>query len=340
MSFCQTAPDVTAVECSLKPGIPEVIYPGEQIIFKEAMVGSSQMTNIEFGNSPTKTDIYFLADATGSMNGILNSVKANFLKLAAETDKMGDVAYGVGIFRDERELTSGFRNVEPITTSLDKARAALSKFAAKDGLDSPEGNLVALYQIATQPKNIGWRDGARRVILFIGDNPGHEPSCVKGIEGAVTRERVIMLLNGANIAVISLTFSTPGLDGVPSLFGCRTGAAAKGGQGTAIAKATGGRIIKGYDSTFNVADVVGAIKMLTKEVSVVQNSCKGFVDIEFGRKLPTFLEFGSSVEATLKPMQSICKLGKYYMCQLVFKESGVVLPKLVIKFNLLKCPTA
>ena len=52
--------------------------------------------------SPTsaKVDIFFLADTTGSMGGTLASVQAGAAEIMAGLAGLGDVAYGVGEYRD------------------------------------------------------------------------------------------------------------------------------------------------------------------------------------------------------------------------------------------------
>ena len=131
-------------------------------------------------SAPPKADVYLLADTTGSMGSVLASVAAGASAILNNPALAGfDVAWGVGNYRDF-PVDGGIHNsfafahqVSP-TTTLPVADAAISAWVAGEGADGPEGQLYALHQIATDA-GIGWRPDARRILVWFGDAPGHDP---------------------------------------------------------------------------------------------------------------------------------------------------------------------
>src|SRR5207249_1219633 len=119
---------------------------------------------------------------------------------------------------------------------LGAVAGAINAWQADGGGDTPEAQLFALDQVAQCP-GTGWRPGAKRIIVWFGDAPGHEPVCPgawpdeaagPGAAGScdtmvVHRHSIdittlVALLQNQNIVVvaISLTTGAPGgLNGNP-----------------------------------------------------------------------------------------------------------------------------
>lgn len=53
---------------------------------------------------------------------------------------------------------------------------AVATWSASGGSDGAEGQFFALHALAVDPA-IGWRPGARRIVVWFGDYPGHDPIC-------------------------------------------------------------------------------------------------------------------------------------------------------------------
>ncbi|MGH9665953.1 MAG: hypothetical protein ACRD9L_16125 [Bryobacteraceae bacterium] len=227
---------------------------------------------------PAKADVYFLADTTGSMTGILNAVKAGANNILAALNALGvDMAFGVGNYKDfESGDPYAFRHQISPTNSTAPVTAAINTWSALGGGDIPEAGLFALDSLAVPPGGpIGWRAGSKRIVVWFGDAPGHDPICtqVSGVAAAITEATVTAKLAAESIAVLAISTANPGLDNDP-----KSGAAgyvAKcgppgglPGQGTRIANSTGGVFVTGI----NAGNIVNTIVNLVKgAVAVIQN---------------------------------------------------------------------
>lgn len=202
-------------------------------------------------SAPPKADVYLLADTTGSMGSVLASVAAGASAILNNPALAGfDVAWGVGNYRDF-PVDGGIHNsyafahqVSP-TTVLATADAAISAWSAGEGSDGPEGQLFALHQIATDPA-IGWRPDAKRILVWFGDAPGHDPipTAFTGLAADITEASATTDLTGANITVVAVSTTTGfanALDDDPTVgafdYPAPGGAA---GQATRITAATAG----------------------------------------------------------------------------------------------------
>ena len=172
-----------------------------------------------------KADIYFLADTTGSMTSILASVKAGAgAILAALGGGPLDVVFGVGNYKDfPIPLSSpyAFQHQLNPTANAVNVTNAINAWTASDGRDGPEGQLFALNQLAQNPGgSIGWRANSKRIIVWFGDAPGHDPVC-KAISGAgqdVTEASATANLVNQKITVLAISTVTgfpAGLDDNP-----------------------------------------------------------------------------------------------------------------------------
>ena len=86
--------------------------------------------------SPTtaKVDVFFLADTTGSMGGTLANVQAGAAAIMSGTAGLGDVAYGVGEYKDEGDIFT-YRLNQNITTNTTDVQTGINAWAASGGGD-------------------------------------------------------------------------------------------------------------------------------------------------------------------------------------------------------------
>jgi hypothetical protein len=217
-----------------------------------------------------KADVYFLADTTGSMGGVLAAVQAGANNVLATLNGLGlDLAFGVGNYKDfPPKAPSPFTHQLAPTSAAAAVAAAIGTWSAIGGGDLPEGQLLALDALAQAPGgSIGWRAGARRIIVWIGDAPGHDPICtaVSGGANAITEASVTAALAAQNIALLAISTATPGLDADP-----KTGATdytgtcgapgGSAGQGTRLAAATGGKFVTGVNPGTIVNTIIDLVK--------------------------------------------------------------------------------
>jgi hypothetical protein len=180
-----------------------------------------------------KIDVFFLADSTGSMGGLIDGVKTNVTTILANTSGLGDVAYGVGEYRDVGDIFV-YRLNQDITKDLSLVNAGINLWFADGGGDWEEAALYALTQMAN---GAAWRPGSTRLALWFGDAPSHDPD---GPTPGVTLSQAIAALQAQLIKVEALDLS--GLNSY--------------GQAQAIADATGGQ----YYSSVDVTQIVNEIK--------------------------------------------------------------------------------
>jgi hypothetical protein len=218
---------------------------------------------------PAKADVYFLADTTGSMSAILGAVQAGASNiLAALAGLPQDIAFGVGNYKDFAQGDPyGFRHQVSPTSAASTVIAAITAWAASGGGDIPEAGLFALNSLAVPPgPGIGWRPDSKRIVVWFGDAPSHDPICA-AVSGAatVTESGTIASLAAQGITVLAISTATPGLDDDPTAnadgYGGQCGApGGLAGQGTRIAAATGGAFSTGIDAGNVVSAIISIVK--------------------------------------------------------------------------------
>jgi hypothetical protein len=222
---------------------------------------------------PPKADVYLLADTTGSMGEVLAAVAAG--STAIVTDPLlsaFDVAWGVGNYRDfpiPAPNSYAFQHQLSPTTSAANATLAISTWTANEGSDGSEGQLFALEQIATDPA-IGWRPDSKRILVWFGDAPGHDPICaaISGLGVDVTEGTATAALAAAKITVVAVSTTTgffsgldddPTSDAVDYAGSCPVGGSAGQASRIVAGAAPGGSHTTGIDAGTIVATLSGLI---------------------------------------------------------------------------------
>lgn len=175
---------------------------------------------------PPKSDLVLLADTTGSMGSAIANVKANassVMNTVRASDS--DSQFGAASYRDSGDGADFYRLNQAVTPSIPDAQNGINQWSAGGGGDVPEGQLNALFHLATDGAT-GFRPGSTRNIAWFGDSNGHDPS------GGHTLADVIAALQAAHIRVIAIPVTTGFGNGLDN-----------GGQATAIASATGGIVL-------------------------------------------------------------------------------------------------
>jgi hypothetical protein len=225
-----------------------------------------------------KADVYFLADTTGSMESVLAAVQAGANNILTTLNGLGlDLMFGVGNYKDFPPASpSPFTHQLNPTNIAANITSAIGTWSATGGGDIPEGQFLALNQLAQPPGgSIGWRADAKRIIVWFGDAPGHEPICtaISGLGSAITEASITAKLVAEQMVVLAISTATPGLDADPvsvsvdytSTCGAPGGTA---GQATRLAAATGGALVTGI----NPANIVNTIiTLVTTAVSSINN---------------------------------------------------------------------
>jgi hypothetical protein len=182
-------------------------------------------------------DVFFLADTTGSMGGTIGSVQTGASTILTNTAGLGNVAWGVGEYKDNGDVYV-YRLNQAITTSQSAVTAGINMWSASGGGDYQEADLYALKQMANDPAT-AWRTGSTRIGIWFGDASGHDPSG----PDSTTEVQATAALVAQNIKIQAVDVGS--LDDT--------------GQGTRIAAATGGQYFSGIDTSTIVDTIQDAI---------------------------------------------------------------------------------
>lgn len=146
----------------------------------------------------TDVDIFFLADNTGSMGGLIDSVQLNSqsilnaLKGDSRFDKV-NMQFGVGAYLGDpsefsETMNTSYQLLQTITSDDVLINSAINNWSATGGGDWEEGNFYAIQQALTNgegtirddalksQKITGWREGAEKVVVVFGDAPSWQNS--------------------------------------------------------------------------------------------------------------------------------------------------------------------
>jgi hypothetical protein len=233
----------------------------------------------------SKADVYLLADTTGSMGSIINAVKAGANAILGADYGPIDIAFGVGNYKDLPATNPPFAHQLAPDTNAAAVTAAINTWSASGGGDTPEGQLFALNALAEAPGGaIGWRADSKRIILWFGDAPGHDPICagISGLGFDITEASATARLVGGGggdvITVLAISTDTGvvgALNGDPTAGGDYGGTCGIGGapnQATRITAATGGQHVSGINAAAivdTIIDLIEAAVLAINQVTLV-----------------------------------------------------------------------
>jgi uncharacterized repeat protein (TIGR01451 family) len=218
------APGVTPASVSL------TLLPGQS-----ALVPKS----VETSPIPPKPDILFLADTTGSMGGAITNIRTNATAIMNDVRvEQADAQFGAAEYRDFNcSDPFAYRLNQAITPSIADVQTGINAWVTGDGCDTPEAQLNALFELASNPAT-GFRPGSSRIVAWFGDASGHDPS------GGHTLAQTIAALQAASIRVVAVNVNSGFGDGLNAT-----------GQASAVATATGGSFFPGATND-QVADAI------------------------------------------------------------------------------------
>src|SRR5215813_7535643 len=124
-----------------------------------------------------------------------------------------------------RPSANGGGHDQALTANIANVQAGIGSWTALGGCDTPESQINALFQLATNA-SAGFRSNSTRIIAWFGDSNGHDPSFGHSLTSAINA------LVAAKIRVIAVPVITASGNGLDST-----------GQATAVANATGGVVL-------------------------------------------------------------------------------------------------
>lgn len=251
---------------------PITIQPDSNVLTLDPVetVDETITVSVPKNGGAAKADVYFLADTTGSMKPVLAAVQAGANNVLTALNGLGlDLMFGVGNYKDFPPATpSPFTHqLDPTNAAADVA-AAIGAWSATGGGDIAEAQFLAFEQLAQVPGGtIGWRVGAKRIIVWIGDAPGHDPICtsISGLGADITEASATAALVAQQITVLAISTAIPGLEADPAPVSsdysgtCRT-VGGIAGQATRVASATGGAVVTGINPGTIVNIIIDLVK--------------------------------------------------------------------------------
>lgn len=220
-------------------------------------------------------DVYFLADTTADMSSSIGTVQAAASSIMNTLHtSYPQMAFGVGNYKDFPIPPLGtnpycFLNQLPSTTNILDAQAAITSWTASDGGDASDGQIYALQELASNP-NIGWRPGAKHIIVWFGNSPGHDEICPV-FTGSLAHSELVLrnMLTSAGITVLAVDLNSDpslGLNGAPTPLNtsdyntfCGPQPFGTAGQANRITAATNGLYINSSDANTIVSNITGFI---------------------------------------------------------------------------------
>ena len=197
------------------------IAVGKDVVVDASSRGLEEGERLSFSSSfardPLPVDILFLSDTTGSMGRLTNAAAREADEIVARTATLGDVAWGVGSYRDFPTAPWGgqsdypFQLDQALTEDPGEAAAGLRSWFPSGGADRKESGLFALQQLAADPAT-GFRPGSDRYLLWFGDQPSHDPLDTPGYPGP-TLDETIAALTAADITVLGVDVGNLNGDG-------------------------------------------------------------------------------------------------------------------------------
>jgi hypothetical protein len=274
-------PDVSPVPAEVMDAVRVTVDPAvDNLRLGECDTVTEKITvTIPASAAVAPADIYFLADNTGSMGSVIAAVQAGASAILGPLGSLAGLQFGVGEYRDfdnAGDASLAFQNLQPITANTAAVTTAINTWSASGGGDLPEAQFYALDQVAGSPA-IGWRSGVKRIVVWLGDAPGHDPICAaaSGLGYDITEASVTSKLVANQVTVLAVSvfdgFEAPnGLNDDPTnlvspLNPAYAACGAPGGtpgQATRIAAATGGIVVNGVDPSAVVATIIAELKAL------------------------------------------------------------------------------
>lgn len=137
-------------------------------------------------DTPPATDVLLIFDTTGSMTGALSAAKAEIESSMQRIDgDLPSVNYAVAQVRDYASLygdpgDSPWQVNQPMTGDRASILSAVDALQAEGGGTAPESYARALWE-ARSDGAVGWRPGAKRVVVLVGDSYPHDNDLDEGI---------------------------------------------------------------------------------------------------------------------------------------------------------------
>ncbi|MCA9580504.1 MAG: VWA domain-containing protein [Myxococcales bacterium] len=149
---------VSAAGCGAKSGleVPDAVAP-DALCVEVPADGGTVPLDLQTNARLVSADVVFLIDTSSSMGREIAAIRSGIRERLAPAfqAEIPDVAIGVAEFVDFPVRPHGgpndipFAQLQPVTTDLRRVQEAVDQIELRNGLDEPESQVEALYQLAT-----------------------------------------------------------------------------------------------------------------------------------------------------------------------------------------------
>ena len=157
--------------------------------------------NVTIPEMPPKADVVFAFDLTSSMSGIIAKAKANASEIMTALNATGvDINYGVMSYMDypHRYDSCGYNHTygssafgdyayslnQSLTSDQTAVNDTINGLSLGSGGDGPQDYTRIFYESYADP-SVGWRPGAKRILVNFGDNVPHDCNLNEGVPGKI-----------------------------------------------------------------------------------------------------------------------------------------------------------
>ena len=159
------------------------LFRNQPIYGRTASVLMRDINKIEakMVNDGGDIDIVIAIDCTGSMGGAINNVKTNAQRIVEIIrERAATTWFGAVKFRDYGDQFITVILMHP-GESISAFQSAVNTMLAGGGGDWAEAYVEVVFQAA---QDVTWRQGARRLLIILGDAPPHDPLYGTGTSGS------------------------------------------------------------------------------------------------------------------------------------------------------------
>lgn len=218
---------------SISPDTVEAeLSPGESIEVEK---------EVTIPELPPKADVVFAFDLTGSMSGIIDIAKSNAAEIMTALDATGvDINYGVMSYMDYPDSydSCGYNATygssswgdyayslnQSVTSDRTEVTDAINALNLGSGEDGPQDYTRIFYESYADP-SVGWRPGAKRILVNFGDNVPHDCNLSEGVTTGIWstgadpgRDEVILNADDLDLQTVLAAMNANGV----TLIECQT----------------------------------------------------------------------------------------------------------------------
>ena len=137
--------------------------------------------------APAATDVLFVFDTTGSMDGALSEAQAQATNVMSDlSGRLPNLRFGVAQLRDYGS-TPVWRVEQGLSSDRATVQAAIDSLSAGQGGDSPEAYGTGLLQSRSDP-SVGWAAGAKHLVVLVADDVPHDDDLNAGVPPEIVNQ--------------------------------------------------------------------------------------------------------------------------------------------------------